>query len=478
MKKRILALLLAGLMTAALASCQATGNSNDTDGGTEDSQTIESTTDNGNQNTVEWIKQEQTVYTTDSVKFRKTASPTGETISTLPAKTELQSKRVSNTGWCEVEYDGTIGYVSAKYVTDVDIVGNSFTPVDGGEKTMYANTTSLSIRLYPTTESFSTVKGHYNLNDPVIVVATNDTWSRVKTSDGSLYYVNSKYLSDTKVVDINDESQYADKFTACAEPLTKYTKGQVNMRKVPHLKGDILETLNNAEVKVLKTGTVDGIDWCYVVALIPPTKEGDTPREEKGYISATYLSETSVNAVITLEDVLANYAGFTKLASAKDMYVLATTASLYARTSPVFEGTENIADTLLSKQKISVVATGKYDGVNCCIIEMTKNEKKAYYFVGSSHLTTNVDGLPTVTLDDLTIKYPDFTLCEKETVSATGVVNCYTIPENSKTPAHKLNTGDNVSLVAKQTGAYYNNWWVIQTEDGSLFFVYKSLFAS
>ena len=136
-----------------------------------------------------------------------------------------------------------------------------------------------------------------------------------------------------------------------------------------------------------------------------------------------------------------------------------------------------VPDTLVSKQKIKVVATGIYEGVNCCIIEVTKEEKTVYYFVGSSHLTTNAQGLPTVTLEDLAIKYPAFTTCTPEKVTAGGVVNCYTIPESSKTPAHKLAAGDEVTLVAKETGSPINVWWVVQTEDGAIYFVSNSLFA-
>ncbi len=484
MKKRVIALLMAGLLTASLASCVVTG---DGGGGTEPNQNITSTTgeDVTPQNpTIVWQDVDQVVYTLDSVKLRAEASTSAQVLQTLPKETELRRVRTS-TSWSEVEYNGQKGYVSNVYLTGVDLLGKNFTAVDGGSKTMYANA-KVTIRLYPTTEDFSSKIGYFEVNNEVKVVATNDKWSKIeyKVKDETKYYfVNSYYLSASKVTDPNDASQYDSFFTECDPELERYIKGtekdKVNFRVAPNLNSNLVDTptkgvlTGGMKVTVLETGTVNEINWSYIEVKFDPANAGDPPTFKYGYVSSSYLAESAGTTVLTLDDLLALYPdAFTKVE--KTMYVKNTTSSLTARTSPDLDDDKNIVDYYNTKQAVKVVASGSYNDVNWCVVEAGAGK---YYFVGASHLTSDPDGKSVLELSDIPVQYTEFTLCEAEAVKATSVANCYETPTATGQPAKSIAADTTVTVVAKQTGARQNVWWVIQDEAGTLYFVSNALFA-
>lgn len=484
MKKRILAMLLAGLLTASFASCVSSGSREDPSG-TESRQETPTTaaTEEPPTPSVSWTEVDQTVYTTDSVKLRESASSAAKVLETLPAATELHRVKTS-TAWSEVEYNGKTGYVSNAYVTTVDILGKNFTPVDGGSKIMYANA-ACNVRLYPSTDDFSKKVGSYQMNDEVKVLATNEKWAKIeyKTSSGTAtYFISLSCLSSTKVTDPNDPTQYEGLFTDC-EKKTLYTTGTVALRKVPSTATGVtvLDYLKQGvKVTALKTGTANEINWTYVEAEVPPQKEGDPVQYIKGYVSSRYLSSSSTTKV-TIDELLAAYPGaFTKVN--KTMYVLASVDALNARTSPEFinedktTGTKsNVGAILTPKEKLTVVAVGNYNDNNWCVIEYKTGD---FYFVGSSQLTSSADGKVVLVLDDIKVKYPEFTVLETaESATASGTVNCYETPETADKPAKALSKGDTVKIVAKQTGADRNVWCIIQLEEGgTLYFAAMSLF--
>ena len=145
MKKRIVALLLAGLMSAAaLTSCRV---QNTNPGGTEPENpttpTETTTPDNPYKPPVEtWQDVDKSVYTFNEVKLRQQASNTGSALANIPKETELHCTKQS-TSWYYVEYkkgEETIsGYVSKASVTEANILGTDMVAVDGGSKIMYAN---------------------------------------------------------------------------------------------------------------------------------------------------------------------------------------------------------------------------------------------------------------------------------------------------------------------------------------------------
>jgi hypothetical protein len=193
-----------------------------------------------------------------------------------------------------------------------------------------------------------------------------------------------------------------------------------------------------------------------------------------------------------LDDLLALYPAFTE--ANKTMYIIVD-SSINVRSTPSFpEDSEkgNLLGSLSSvKDKIAsvkiVAAGGVYEGATWVIIEYlddqgtvdTSDDKTVYGFITTKYLTTDSTGKETVTLDSLLIKYPAFEVCETETtITATAKANCYTTPENGKNPAKTLQIGDEVTLVAVETGSSRNVWYVIKDASGSFFFVGMEFFAA
>ncbi len=495
MKKRIVALLLAGLMSAAaMTSCRV---QNTNPGGTEPPEnstpTQTTTPDNPYQPPVEtWQEVDKKVYTFNEVKLRQQATNTGAALASIPKETELHCTKQS-TSWYYVEYqngDETLqGYVSKASVTEANILGTNLIPVEGGSKVMYVKTSTLNVRLYPSdNDNFSTKVGSYKLNDEVVVLATDGSWARVQYSEDKTYYVAYAYLSDKQVDDPNDLTKYEGLFTAVEGEPTMYVDNasQVKLRKAPNTSSDEVLALSKGDsVTVLKTGIVDGDEWKYIVVKVDPKKPGDGPSFEYGYIFAEYLSYT--NGDMTVEDLLDYYTDFEKT-EVTTMYVLLDSA-ITIRSTPVFpeEGEDNSLSnpksTADSIKSLKILATGKVDDTQWYIVEYVKkdgeNEKVITGFIARgamNYLTTDPSGKKTVTLEDLMLKYPDrFEELEAPTVVTTkDLANCYGDLENTKEPIKQLPAGTEVTLVAKETGDYVT-WAVVKDSEGVLYFVHYSL---
>ena len=494
MKKRIVALLLAGLMSAAaLTSCRV--QNQNTPGGTEP----ENTTPSQNQTTtkpddpyippvVTWQDVDKSVFTFNDVKLRAEASNTGAALASIPKETELHCTKQS-TSWYYVEYGELEGYVSKASVTEANILGTDMVDVEGGSKLMYVKTTTLNVRLYPSdNDNFSTKMGSYKLNDEVVVLATNGTWARVQYAEGKTYYVAYAYLADEKLADPNDTSIYEDLFSDVAGTPVMYVANvsQVKFRKAPNTSSDELLALAKGDaVTVLKTGEVDGKQWAYAVVEVPASKPGDGPSYVKGYISLDCLSYTNGDA--TLEDLLKVYPEFTKI-EATTMYVLLD-SSITIRSNPVFPGDNedntlsNPTSTATSIKSLKILATGLVGETQWYIVEYVKkdgeNEKVITGFIANGamkYLTSDPSGKATVTLDDLMVKYPgQFEKLETPVaVTTKSLANCYGTPATTNEPLKQLAEGAAVTLVAKEVGNFIT-WAVIQDAEGALYFVSYSL---
>lgn len=488
MKKRIVALLLAGLMTtAALASCRV--QNNDNPGGTEPDETTPSTQVTTPAETTPatptWQEVDKSIFTINEVKLRQDATNAGTALASIPKETQLHCTKQS-TSWYFVEYDGMQGYVAkTSSVTEINILGTDMVAVEGGSKTMYVKSNTLNVRLYPCdNDSFSTKMGSYKLNDAVTVLATNGTWARVQYAEGKTYYVSYAYLSETEVKDPNDPSIYEDLFTDVEGTPEMYVKEEkVNFRVAPSTEETvtiIMSLSRGTEVTVLKRGTVEGKEWYYVEVYIPADK-GVPAHWQEGYISADCLAETSGGQ--TLDDLVAFY-GFTKVE--KTMYVLAE-KSVYVRSTPSLNSSENIIDVLASGKEaatiksVKVVAIGLYNDVNWCLIEHTikegTEEKTVLCFVGASILTSDPNGKLTVTLDELLEKYPEFTACETETtVTVATKASGFSIPNVSADVIKEFEVGTELTLVAEETGSRHNIWYVVKDSTGTLYFVGMEFF--
>ena len=86
-------------------------------------------------------------------------------------------------------------------------------------------------------------------------------------------------------------------------------------------------------------------------------------------------------------------------------------------------------------------------------------------------------GKLTVTLEELLIKYPEFTACATETkITTTAKANCYSIPNVSAEIVKELAAGTEVTLVAEETGSRHNIWYVVKDSTGALYFVGMDFF--
>ncbi|MBQ8433001.1 MAG: hypothetical protein IJX28_08980 [Clostridia bacterium] len=479
MKKRLLALLLAGLLTASMASCiSGSSGNNSTGGGTEPPQTPPAQTAGVTQPpiTVTWQEVDDYVFVADvTLKLRVDMTTVAGAVDVAGA-TKLHRVKTS-TSWSVVEYNGTQYYASNESITTEDLTGESFTTC--APTVMYA-TSGVNIRKYASSSApvSVTIGKGLQINDAVTVVATGEKWSKIEYVNEdktvSYYFVFSQYLSATKV----DGSgvDYSKFFTSCTETVMYVNVDSVYLRLHP-IKSDnspVRDTLKlNDAVTVIGIGTGEYEGWS-MVKYPDDVKEGDPQTYTNCYISNSCLTASQGGQEQTLESVLVLYPAFSKM-EAKTLYVLASTP-LNARKTPVFEG-DNIGAILNPKAEVKVVASGVVDGSLCYIIEHDFGSGK-YLFVKAKFLTPNASGEPApLSLADLLKEYTDFTACTAQTVYATGKVNCYSAPASSDTVPATLAAGDQVTLVAKGSGSS-SIWCIIQTADGICYFAGADFFST
>ena len=475
MKKRLLALLLAGLITATLVSCSTEREREDNTkdpNGTEAEQTRPTENETDPPITVTWTDVDEAVYVLAN-SLTLTSVDDG-TATVKAAKLEkLHRVKVSNTQRCIVEKDGKQYYASSKDLTTDDILGEGFTKLSK-EKTMYAKSV-VNIRSYASTADNGNIVAGLKINDTVTVVATGDVgdlnWSKIKvTEEGKTmyYFVSSKYLSDKQVADPNgtDYSQY---FTPCKDT-TMYVvvEKSLVLRKNAHLDADDLAyLLPDAEVIVIATGTVDGMTWSKI-KVANEVKPGDPQTYTIGYVNSAYLSPVPGGEEMTLDKMLILYPSFTKKDPAETMYVSAE--SLNVRSTPTFPASTdkgNIVAGLKKKDQVKVVATGTVADTRWAMIEYGEG---VFYFVGLSYLTVDPDGNPTPeSVDELIAKYGFTKLEAAKTYYATGKVNCYTTPGTSGTVAKELKANDKVTVYAKgeKDGA---EWYLFQIDGSAIYY--------
>ena len=504
MKKRIVALLLAGLMaTAALTSCRVQTNDNDNPGGTEPNQNNNQTTttkpeDIYNPPVETWQDVDKYVYTVSDTKLYQEASATSTSLANIAKVTELHCTK-QNTSWYYVEYDGKQGYIRKTTVTETNITGSDFVNIEGGSKVMYANSKTINVCPYPVqNDTIVAAVGSYSLNDEVVVLAQNDNWYKVKyikNGEEFGYFVSKDCLSEQKVVDPDDDSIYENLFTEVNGEVgvEKYVRvsGTVNFRKAPNTKATIIMSLSDGvKVTVLKTGTVEDMAWSYIVVKIESDKAGVPSTYEYGYISSAYLSDT--NGDMTLDEFI-EYHGFNKIDGGMMYYVLKE-ASIKLRSTPDFPDTDagekdneltiiKSGTTPESIKALKVVATGEVDGTTWFMAEYTKKEgdKETVIrcFIGGTaldSLTTDKNGERVVTIEDLANKYPKLTILETpESKTAVSEAKCFGTNDPQGTVLDTIAVGTEVTVVAKETGAFAT-WYVIETEEGKLFFVGQEFF--
>jgi len=520
MMKRILALLLAGLLLLSLASCVAGGENagDETDDETVDTSDEENTNDEDETNDDEddeWEEVDDVVYTFKSVALRQ--EPGGDNIRALDAELALHRTRVSN-NWSfvsvEIEGETLEGYVSNNYITEIDILGSDFTKVAGGSKTMYCITDGLNVRKYPTSNNnISPSMDSLNMDDEVKVVAENGSWYRIEVlpedaeedeeAEPLYYYVSAKHIAPEKGGESTAKPSYQASFIDCNPTETMYTTtAGLRLRSEPVISSEtVITTLSTAGIKVvvLKRGNVNANGetkaWSYVKAYIPPKNDGDPIVPKEGYIATEYLTydEPASTANLSLDELLVRYPTFVK--GEKFVYVIKN-ISLKVRSTPVITtGSADSADSnvigslktdkdALAATSVKALASGVVDGNAWYIIDyvdpVSGKTIKAFISANPLYVTTDPSGEFKLTRDNLTFAYPTFTLVDAQTITAVATANGYYTPEvptgDDVTIPYQLGIGDQATLIARQTGAKDNLWYAIEVS-GVIYFVPISSFA-
>lgn len=476
MKKRIVALLLAGILTASLASCTTTKDRENSTGGTENVQTRDPNA-NGNNGTpivtVTWQEVNETVYVTASSVTLVGVENTSQTAKASQMD-RLTRVKIGSNGKSVVVKDNVQYTVDTKSVTAEDLLGEGFTTLTT-PKTMYAAASAVNIRRYATSEySFSTIIKTLELNETVTVIAEGNKWSKISYNNQQ-YFVFSSLLADEAQSDPDDASNYPTP-TPLTQQVDKYVSGceTVALRKQPSSKATALSYLSkDTKVTVVATVTVNGNSWSKV--LVPmKVEEGQSADNIEGFISTYYLANTLGGVVeITLDEMLSQYPDFKKV---DPIQVLYATDSLNVRSTPEIPedaNKDNKVGGLKKAEQAKVVAIGTSGEIVWAMIDYGN---KGYCFVSYAYLTPDSSGNPAApSFEQLLATYSDFQACTERTVYAKGVVNCNTAPENQSEVSKKLAAGEAVTVLATGT-VRGNGWYLFRTQDGGLYFAGTSMF--
>ena len=485
MKKRILTILLAGLLSVSATSCMINPSQNP---GTSGTGTTTTTTGNQDPGTSpdQFREVNETVYAVvDNLNLRISADTQPSTIAKQVAfKTELQRVGVNNT-WSKVKCagDDTVYFVSTAYLTTDDIAVKHFTA--HAEKTMYA-TEAVKVRHYPTTHEELSKKEHIlktlQKNESVLVVGTGNGWYQVKfAGDDKFYYVSSDYLSTTQVSTQDGLGDYIKAFKdgAYTQPQQMYiATDSANVRKYPSADNSfssIVDTyVKGTAVTVVAQATINSRLWAQIS--VPDATDPAAP-PAMYYISLDCLSATQGGASLDLAQTLAIYTNFKTYSNptTKTMYVANTVeTSLVIRTSPsIPEGNDaytNCIDSTLwpkAKAELTVVAYGTATHAGWYII----NYQNGFYFVSAIYLTPNSNGTPVLTLEAVLATYKTLEVCTETEMKILKPTNYYSAPTMQNDVKLGTFTADQrVTVIAKGTVENYEIY-VIKGTDGNCWFI-------
>ncbi|WP_297131312.1 C40 family peptidase [Terrisporobacter sp.] len=151
--------------------------------------------------------------TASSLNVRSGASTNYSVIGTLSKGAKVEVISTSN-GWSKIKYNGSIGYVSSKYLDEKVSGDNTSTSTS----VKYVTASSLNVRSGAST-NYSVI-GTLSKGTKVEVISTSNGWSKIKYN-GTIGYVSSQYLSDSVVEDntTTSPSVTVDKVISLAKSL-------------------------------------------------------------------------------------------------------------------------------------------------------------------------------------------------------------------------------------------------------------------
>ncbi|MCH5287715.1 MAG: SH3 domain-containing protein [Christensenellaceae bacterium] len=198
-----------------------------------------------------------------SLNLRQSPSTSSTVLRTIPrgATVELLQK---GSEWCQVRYQGTSGYVAARYLSFGGTGGGDSTPQTPAE-TATVTTTSGGLNLRETASTDARVLASIPNGASVGVLERGDAWCRVQWN-GQTGYVMTRYLS------------FASAPASRAAWIAGNVSGGVNLRQAPSYDAAVLATLPSGTA-LTQTG-MDG-QWCAV-----------TWNGQSGYVLSTYITYT------------------------------------------------------------------------------------------------------------------------------------------------------------------------------------------
>lgn len=471
MKKKLLALALAGLLALSATSC-LNKEAERPDG------PIGGTTNNGGgpgtPTTVTWTDVNETVYATAGMTL--TGVDNASDVSSVQAMDVLTRVKIGTNGKSVVIKNDKYYYATSRNLTTEDLEGLNFTPCN---ETMYVAVETLNIRRYASNASYSNIEGALKLNDTVTVIAKGTSWCKIDYK-GAQRFVHLDFLSASKVIDPNDLTQYPT-FVESA-PTTQYvTVENVSVRQAPSTAATALGYLKKDDtVTVVASTVINGKTW-HKVMVVLEVKEGQSPEAIEAYISADCLSPNKgATSAMTLDGMLKLYPDFTETNGVQTRYI---TDNVNIRSTPKYVAVDdknsNVVQTLKKADLVKVVAVAKNADADNIMWAMIEYKEGEYYFVSVKYLTTDPSGNPAApTLADLLATYQNFSACTEKTVWANGLVYCNTTPTNDTEITKQLSAGDAVTVVASGSTDKYGltTWYIFRTAEGEYYFANASLF--
>ncbi len=471
MKKRILTLLLAGLMAMSAVACN---NTAENPGTTDPNATDPIITDADGYQAVN-----ETVYAlVDELNLRTAANTSATSPKQVSFATEMTRIKYSK-NWSVVVLENTEYYVMSDYLTTDDLGLKSFTAVSP-ERVMHAITEGVNVRSYPTAHYLANEKTFVKkliMNDLITVTAENESWYQIRM-DGKKYYVSKDYFEEGDVPSLADLGDFEgkferDKFTT-PKKMTLNSNG-VNLRKYPSSKAysqSLGSYSKGMEVTVLSITTINTEKWAQVQVLTDP---GDPASAAfKAYIRADFLSNLAGVDNTKFETLISHF-DLEEYTTPKKMWASADlgTTPLTVRSTPTTED-DNKVGKIYKGDEVTVYAEGKGNYAEWYLIKFSDDDTaEGYYFVSANFITLIQGGATTPKANDYE-KYDSITACTPvtKTVVAGGAYR-YLAPElgTDNKYSDPLAAGTTVTVLAK--GTYGSNYSVyfIKDSDGNFWYI-------
>lgn len=252
MNKKLLSLLLVGLLVAGFAACnktpdatEETSNESDTTGdyiviGTDEqgNEITEPGTTAPDEPNVDPSETDPTfvditkkvVIFTNSACIRTATVLADNNIVSWPAEGKVLDVTGESEKWYRIDYpvndEIQTCYVAKTVVADADVL-DAFQTIEPEE--VVVNTTALYVRSYPSAESDLSIRGTLAEGAKVTRVAVSENWSRIlfevevtdaegnKTTETKEYYVSSKYVTAPESETTAEETTVAEETTEAPE---------------------------------------------------------------------------------------------------------------------------------------------------------------------------------------------------------------------------------------------------------------------